>query len=139
MPAADSIASRKERLPGRVFQTKDVGQKGSLHWRSEAVTLRQQSDNPFKIAFIELIRKSRLRLRRLRRPWTIVRRMKLFVRLLGNRTETVPVPEGSTLEEAMNQLANGEGPFEPAWIRLANNHLIRRDQIVEMWPGGTYD
>ena len=65
--------------------------------------------------------------------------MKLFVRLLGNRTETVPVPEGSTLEEAMNQLANGEGPFEPPWILLANNHLIRRDQIVEMWPGGTYD
>jgi hypothetical protein len=49
-PTADEFISRqKARLPGRVFKAKDIGRRGVLHWRCEAVTLRPQRNQPHKV------------------------------------------------------------------------------------------
>ena len=50
--AAEFITSREKSLLGRVFQMKDIGQEGVLHWRCKAVTLWQQSDHPKKVAIL---------------------------------------------------------------------------------------
>jgi hypothetical protein len=43
------IAEKKASLPGRLFRAKDIGRAGFSHWRCEAVTLRQQTNNPHKV------------------------------------------------------------------------------------------
>jgi hypothetical protein len=47
--ASDFIVWQKKRLPNRLTRTKDIGRKGILHWRCEAVTLRQQSNHANKV------------------------------------------------------------------------------------------
>ena len=45
---------------------KDIGQEGFLRWRSEAVTLRQETKDPYKIAVIERFRLEEIQGKRFR-------------------------------------------------------------------------
>jgi hypothetical protein len=45
---------------------KDIGREGFLLWRSEAVTLRQETNDPHKIAFIERLRLEEIQGKRFR-------------------------------------------------------------------------
>jgi hypothetical protein len=56
VPAEEFIAKARGRFIGKLRRMKDIGREGEQHWRTEAVTFRQQSNYPYKVAFVERLR-----------------------------------------------------------------------------------
>lgn len=59
--------------------------------------------------------------------------MSLYVRLTDGRTETVKIDEGEDVLHAKNELINKIGKDRPQWVYLENGHVLRVDQVVEIW------
>jgi hypothetical protein len=59
--------------------------------------------------------------------------MSLYVRLTDGRAETVRVENGDTVDHARTELINKIGKDRPQWVHLENGHILRVDQIVEIW------
>lgn len=64
--AEEFIALKRDQLRGRLFKAMDIGRRGHFYWRCEAVTLREQSNFPYKVFVVTRQRLERIEGDRLR-------------------------------------------------------------------------